>query len=337
MGKNYNNDGATQKLKAVFGDSARLPSDVEFVLENSERDCRIKLDHKKVQEKNMQIDANAFEAWAVALYIALNESGKIILDVDEKFEPMEYEGNGHWGRFLYRALRFSEQYEWFELADKVEVHVKKFEAYLNNESNIFTNNLPKGEAGVKEKHNNENVVEAKFADDAECRKKFDFFCDNPVYRQLPVGLFRIAGASKKGEMYKCSKDTMVFTGGKSAIDLWTWNENKFEVIELKTRNKMAGIITEIFFYSNYMYDFLVRDTRRFRLNKYNDSNESNDRGYKKIFEKGFNEIQGIMLADEYHLILNNERVLEVLNNNNLAGNIKYMKAEYKYGITIDCK
>ena len=249
-----------------------------------------------------------------------------------KFAPMEYEKNGHWGRFLYRALRFSEQYDWFILANKVKVQVEKFQLYLDR--NIFTNNLPEGEAGVKETHNNENVVEAMFADDVEIRKKYDFFGDNPVYRQLPVGLFRIVDASEKRKMYKCSKDTMVFTGGKSAIDLWTWNENKFEVIELKTKNKMAGIITEIFFYTNYMYDFFVSNAKQFVLNEYADLNEpKNDRGYKKICEiwkkRGFKEIQGIMLADEYHPILNNEKDLEVLNNCNLAGNIKYMKAEYQ--------
>ena len=337
---NYKNEEATQKLKAAFGSGAKLPSNVKFVLENSERDCRIKLNPQKVQKENMQTDTNAFEAWAVALYIALNESGNIILDVDGKFTPMEYEKNGHWGRFLYRALRFSEQYEWFILEGEVKVQVEKFKDYLD--SNRFTNNLPKGKAGVKEKHNNENIVEAMFADNMEIRKKFDFFVDNPVYRQLPVGLFRVAGASEKRKMYKYSKGTMVFTGGKSAIDLWTWNKNRFEVIELKTKNKMAGIITEIFFYTNYMYDFLVSDAGKFILNKYVDLDETkNYRGYRKIYEiwekRGFKEIQGIMLADEYHQILNNEKVLEVLNDNNLAGNIKYIQAEYKFGITIDCK
>lgn len=331
MAEKYKNKAATKKLKTVFGSWAKLPSNIEFVLENGERNCKIKLNPQKVQNKNMQDNENAFEAWAIALYIALNESGKIILDVDGKFEQIEYGKKGHWGRFLYRALRFSEQYKWFELDGDVKEQVNKFEDYLDK--NKFTNNLPKGEAGVKEKYNNESKVEARFANDVEIRKKFDFFGDNPVYRQLPVGLFRISDVSEKGKLCKYSKDTKVFTGGKSAIDLWTWNENKFEVIELKTKNKMAGIITEIFFYTNYMYDFLVRDTDTFILNEcYALSKSRNDRGYNKIAEiwqnEGFKEVQGIMLADEYHAIPDNEKVLEVLNNNTLAGHIKYVKAKY---------
>ena len=49
---------------------------------------------------------------------------------------------------------------------------------------------------------------------------------------------------------------------------------------------MVGIITEKFFYTNYMYDFLIRGAKQFVLNGYVDSNKSkNDRGYKRIYEK----------------------------------------------------
>lgn len=51
-----------------------------------------------------------------------------------------------------------------------------------------------------------------------------------------------------------------------------------------------------------------------------------DRGYKRIYENweknGFKKIQGIMLADGYHPILNHKKVLEVLNNNNLADGVE---------------
>lgn len=275
MSNKFENKEATRKLKAKFGGNVKLPSDVQFIIENNERDCRIILNPQKVQTENMQTNANAFEAWAVALYIALNENGIIILDVDGEFTSMEYEQNGHWGRFLYRALRFSEQYEWFKLSDKVEVSVNKFKQYLG--SNKFTNNLAEGEAGVKEKHNNENVVEAMFAENEEIQKKFDFLIGNKVYRQLPVGLF------KCDETCKYSKDRMIFTGGKSAIDLWTWNKDEFRVIELKTKNTMMGIITEIFFYVNYMYDFLIREDGNFILHDTLNISEK-DRGYSDIYK-----------------------------------------------------
>lgn len=337
MGVKYKNNAATKRLKEVFGSSVRLPENVQFILENNERDCRIKLNPQKVQTENLQTNANAFEAWAVALHVALNESGMIILDVDGQFTPMEYEKNGHWGRFLYRALRFSEQYEWFTLSDKVEVQVKKFEEYLN--SNIFTNNLPEGAAGKKEKHNNENIVEAFLAENIEIQKKFDFFAGNAVYRQLPVGLFRVIDdVAEERKHYKYSKETMIFTGGKSAIDLWTWDKDEFVIIELKNQNIMAGIITEIFFYTNYMYDFLIRK-KNFILNTYNLSNvPKNDRGYNNILSSdSFRKIRGVMFSDEYHPILNNKKVLEVLNNGKLTNDMKYVKAEYKYEIAVSEK
>lgn len=323
----YENKEATRELKAKFGGNVKLPSDVQFVIENNEKECcRIKLNPQKVHTENMQTNANAFEAWAVALYIALNENGIIILDVDGEFTPMEYEKNGHWGRFLYRALRFSEQYEWLILSDKIEVQVNKFKEYLD--SNIFTNNLAEGEAGVKEEHNNENVVESIFAENEAVQKKFDFFAENKVYRQLPVGLFRC-----EGETYKYSKDRMTFTGGKSAIDLWTWNGDEFRVIELKTKNVMMGIITEIFFYANYMYDFLIRKDGKFILHEPSSILEK-DRGYSDIYNhrEDFKKICGIMLADEYHRILKDDRVLRVLNEGRLKDGMSYVKAEYPYAL-----
>ena len=36
---------------------------------------------------------------------------------------------------------------------------------------------------------------------------------------------------------------MIFTGGKSAIDLWTWNGDEFDVIELKTKN--VGLLERV--------------------------------------------------------------------------------------------
>lgn len=341
------NDEAEKILREEFGNTGlKLPGDVSFVLEENLTQCRIKLNRRKIREKNMQIDANAFEGWAVALHIALPKPGKIILDVDGVLEKIPDETNGHWGRFLYRALRFSQQYgKWFELSEQVESVVKEFKEYLGN--GHFTNNLGQGEAGIKESNEDEiivdeNIVEAKFAEDGKLQEVLDGVVDvgdNKVFRQLPVGLFKIIkdeAAEKKS--YKYSEETMVFTGGKSAIDLWTWNkdEDEFEVIELKTNNPMMGIITEIFFYSNYMYDFLVRADRRFILNVPK-RGPKNDRGYSNIYDKNeknsFKRVRGIVLADKFHPILGKDAVLKILNDNADVA-IKYEKAYYKYGLTV---
>lgn len=323
------NEGAKKILKKEFENkSLKLPGNVNFVLEENQTQCRIKLNPKKVQTENMQTDANAFEGWAVALHIALADPGKIILDVDGAFEEMPYETNGHWGRFLYRALRFSQQYgEWFELSERIEPVVKEFEKYLEKEH--FTNNLGRGEAGIKKGHENENIVEAKLAEDGKLQEVLAGLNigNNKVYRQLPVGLFRIIKdetAPKK--YYKCSDKTRVFTRKRSAIDLWTWNKDEFEVIELKLNNPMMGIVTEIFFYSNYMYDFLVRGDGRFILNA-PQKETNNDRGYSNILHNrdNFKRVCGIMLADKFHPILEKPTFLDTLNKKSDV-DIKYILA-----------
>lgn len=334
--KKYKNTEVLDKLQFKFGSNLKLPGNVEFILEENGTQCRIKLNNVKVQTENMQTDANAFEGWAIALYIALDKQGKIILDVDEDFnEYIGYETNGHLGRFLYRALRFSQQYgEWFVLSKQVNVAVNKFEEYLSQY--CFTNNLAKGKAGIKESHDNENKVEAEFAEKG--LRKFILedtdIGDNEVYRQLPVGLFRMKSDKTKGT-YNCSKDTMVFTGGKSAIDLWTWKDKSFKVIELKTENPMMGIITEIFFYSNYMYDLLIREWDEevgFKLNKPYSKNKD-DRGYSNIEKGKFNNITGIILADKYHPILEKDEIMEVLREKR-GVNIDYEKCHYKYPLNL---
>ena len=140
------------------------------------------------------------------------------------------------------------------------------------------------------------------------------YSKNPIFRQLPVGLF-------KNEI---SDNNMVFIGGKAAIDLWTWKDSEFVVIELKAdkekKKKMAGIITEIFFYSNYMRDLLCRNI--FTLNR--DTNTF-ERGYENIVNGSFDKITGVMLANVYHPIIN-EAFLNVLNNNNCE--IQYEKTTY---------
>lgn len=279
------------------------------------------LNARKVQNKNMQVDDNAFEGWAVCAYIALKDKMniKIILGVNEKFEYEQYEKNGHLCRFLYRAMRFSEQYEWLELSKYLQDQIEAFAKYISN--GIFKNNLANGDAGTKVDHNKENVVESMLAESGVLKEvvgnKFDIG-NNAVYRQLPVGLF-------KDEV---SKATMVFTGGKSAIDLWTWNLDEFCLVELKTLNPMVGIVSEIFFYANYMRDLLCNDG----LFPLNTGKRKNNRGYSNILDNKFKKINGIILADQYHPMVTDETI-DVLNAGKIEG-INYIRATYSYDLKL---
>lgn len=318
------NEILLKKMMAYYNnENLQLPSGIEFIQKNDA--CyRMILSAKKVQEKNMQVVDNAFEGWAIAVYIAMEKNVKIILDVSGEFNYDGYEKEGHLGRFLYRALKFNEQYDWFDLSDYLIQETAKFNLFLND--SLLTNNIANGEAGTKDDHNKENVVEAKLAESGELKKLIGNdlnIGNNNVYRQLPVGLFKD----------KVSKATMIFTGGKSAIDLWTWNEEDFYVVELKTLNPMIGIVSEVFFYSNYMRDLLL-ENGMFELNKNTKKKAKDDRGYSDILDiyQGLKCIKGVMLADGYHPLVNRE-VIKVLNAGTFS-EIEYSMQSYKYELKI---
>lgn len=299
-------DNILNCLKSYYSNkNISLPAELQFV--EIDESISLVMCSEKIINGNMQEAVNSFEAWSIAIYLATGK--RIILDVNKHLNYDKYENQKHLGRFLYRALRFNEQYSWFSLSPYLENEVSKFNEYLNDANNKFINNCPHGDAGLKTEHNDENLVESIFAE-----KGIPGYSKNPIFRQLPVGLF-------KNEI---SDNNMVFIGGKAAIDLWTWKDSEFVVIELKAdkekKKKMAGIITEIFFYSNYMRDLLCRNI--FTLN--HDTNAF-ERGYENIVNGSFDKITGVMLANVYHPIIN-EAFLNILNNNNCE--IQYEKTTY---------
>lgn len=313
-----------KKLKSYYGSNYIRDTDIDFI-KKSENEIVIRMHRARLFEEdpNMQKDNMAFEGWACVLYEMLkytqSDLPRILLDLDEDLDVQEYLGNGHICRFLYRLLRFEEQYgKWFCLSDRLEKEVRKFGEFIKN--NKFINNRGEGEAGNKTKHNKENVQEERLSQPGEVRKLAEEQCDfdfgnNPVYRQLRVGLFC-------GD--KVDPSQVIFPGNKSAIDMWSWNESAFEVIELKTENKKIGIVTEIFFYCNYMRDLLLEDGE-FKLNK---DVPKDDRGYHILVENNFTKIRGIMLADIYHPFTGKgSKILDVLNDN---GNtpIEYYRLVY---------
>lgn len=327
MSKKGKNDVSTAigLLKEVYGNNyLRIPKNITFKLEDNKK-CTIILKEEYVKNKNMQENANAFEGWAVAIHFAMKTSqkyigDKIILDIDQDVNKESHETR-HWRRFLYRALRFKQQYEWFTLSDNLDYATKKFDETLKKGK--FVNNVANGTAGKKNNHNNENVIEVKLEEKGKLRdviKAFDIGNDK-VFRQLPVGLF-------KDEV---KTENLFFPGGKSAIDLWTWNEDIFEVIELKTLNPMIGIVTEIFFYANYMYDLLVNSEKLFAVND-TTVNEV-DRGQEHIRRGLYKEVIGIMLADKYHPLIDGKFLLDILNANGDV-KIKYAKCSYEYELKI---
>ena len=124
---------------------------------------------------NMQEDKANFEGWSAVLYTHYLQMAKdktVVLDIKsdiklpDKINASVLSENPHYGRFLYRALRFREQYKWFELEEKLNDAVNIFQKYLEMEKRTFMNNVPDKECGIsnKDKPDSENTIERKFAE-----------------------------------------------------------------------------------------------------------------------------------------------------------------------------
>lgn len=282
-----------------------------------------------IKDENMQMAGNAFEGWACAIWAIENK--KVFLAVKEetidilRLKKDEYAGrdNGHICRFLYRVIKFQDQYNnWFSISEDLKEIVDGFKDYLSAKDSFFVNNPPTKDA--EDNSNKENIIESKLAERGKLKEIIGDTIDDEVYRQLPVGLF----AKEK------SKENSIFTYGHSAIDLWSIKDDTISIVELKTKNKMIGIITEIFFYANYINDFINPESQyRFEFSKpvEEDTIDSN-RGYIKLYtsvkNKKIKKVIGIMLADDedgFHTYID-QSVINVMNDN--KAKLKYIPRMY---------
>ena len=281
---------------------------------------------------NMQDNSACFEAWCLIIKAQTSNPGlKIELDVDGitvASYPSGKPVNGHLGRFLYRILKFSEQYkQWFELSPALEEIKKNFKNYLD--TNKFETNAPLNEAETDlDKLLNkglERYVEQLLVDTGSYKTKILKLSSASaiVGRQLPVGLF--VGTK--------AKEHVVFTGGTSAADFWAVDGDTVKVYELKSKNPMVGIITEIFFYSNYVCDVFIEKGNKMNPNipkKYY-------RNYDKIKGK---KVQGIMLSnsDGWHASLKDvasrNQIIDIMNDNSIEKKIQYAWIEYNFKMSI---
>ncbi|WP_277256891.1 hypothetical protein [Phascolarctobacterium succinatutens] len=281
---------------------------------------------------NMQDTRACFEAWCLIIKAKTKTSNpglKIELNVNG-ITVASYHGgkpaNGHLGRFLYRILKFSEQYAgWFQLSPILDNLKNNFKTYLD--SHKFVTSAPSG--GPKKdiaNYNLESYVEYLFCDSISAQKDIlGLSSGTTIDRQLPVSLF---DATK-------SNTTGVFTGGKSAIDFWAVDGDTINVYELKSDNPMVGIITEIFFYSNYVHDVFISKS----LDHGKGSVEIEDgtyRSYDKIKGNKGKQVKGIMLSNSnrkgWHSSLGKptrNEIKRIMNANGMFGVIQYEFLEYQ--------
>ncbi len=269
-----------------------------------------------VSNKNMQEDNAAFEGWAICLKAWMPEKiDNVVLKWDEP-KLFDADSSLHYNRFLYRVLRFSDYYDWFSIDSVNKRAIEDFRTTLVQLSNNCFTEHPKLKEGRDKSKLSETVVEYLFANYFSTQIKEYYQLDN-IDRQFPVGV------KKNGKSF--------FTGGMSAIDLWGTKNNILTIIELKyngetEQNVKVGIISELFMYSCIMQDIITGAIAR--------SQETINKNEKNFYDnlKQFNIIHAEMLSDKYHPLVNNDRVLDILNNRSSCNNdikVIYHKTQYK--------
>jgi hypothetical protein len=232
-------------LSSEFGDSVRLSENL--AIEDADGVVSLTMD-ARFSGANMQQDAAAFETWALALKVA--GARKVIL----RWNDINQTG-AHSCRFSYRVERFSQLFgAWFKANPLPSTEIPSQpngadpQFFLNEESQPRSGG-PDGASGAQtlDLRASEHDLELALAGDhpasATLKKVLGL---KSVHRQLPVGVF-------KGRV---AKSASVFTGGRSAIDLWGLGGDKgLFLFELKNaRNKKLGALAELFFYSMVMHD-----------------------------------------------------------------------------------
>lgn len=267
---------------------------------------------------NMQTDNAAFEGWAICLKAMLPD---LIEKVELKWD-IPLTGNLHYNRFLYRVSRFCEKYPWFTIDESNATDVKNF---LENRWKSLTINVSNVEPDKKS--NDENAVEYEIVDKKKDDIRKSFMQKYGLWlfnHQLPVGVK--------------SNNSLLFTGGQSAIDLWSVSNDgkELSVYELKyinnqkkgSKNIKVGIISELFLYVCVMEDIIKGN-----IKPENPILPDEKNLYDNI--KKIKQISAVMLSNEFHPLVYSKSVLDLLNsprNSNIPIiNFKLVFYSYKRG------
>jgi phage anti-repressor protein len=239
---------------------------------------------------NMQNNAAAFEAWA--LVIKSHGYDKVILKADipdslDHLPHLHCNQYLHYNRFLYRAQRFCDNFDWFTLSDNLKLAVSAFSHEVFDKKRNLKLNTPNN-SGTAEPNRPKSKTERYFIENPDKLRELTKVNTREFFPQLPVGLFSD----------KVDNGTMIFPGGKAAIDLWAIEENSgaycIHVVELKKgANKSIGVLSELFFYVNFVYDFYCRKLA-------SPGCISEDRGYAKLSDLSPKRVCGHIMVENKH-------------------------------------
>jgi hypothetical protein len=236
-------------------------------------------------EANMQVNAAAFEGWALAVKHWLPE----IMKVELGWDFTGVDSDPHYQRFLYRAKKFQALFhDWFTIAPANTAEFGRLKTEASDHKfilNVASKPRALELAGECDYLGCAQLSEHKL----ECHivRNQDALCKllgvDSLDRQLPVGLFR--------DHVSASSANEVFPRSKSAIDIWGVNKSDrtLYLFELKKwGNIPLGIMSELFFYSFVMADV---QAERFRFQMPNPAIEATK------------AIAAYILASEWHPLI----------------------------------
>ncbi len=261
-------------------------------------------DHKCVRMKlsspalvsNMQTNAAAFEAWALALHVWCGVE-RVVLDWEPIREKDDKPRHRHYQRFLYRVEKFRSWFpSWFEVANADALR----DAEAITKPGLVLTVRKKGSKA--EAANSEAILERQLNSSEEFKKHCKLV---KVGTQFPVGLFRT----------KVAKKNQVFPGGSAAIDLIAQGERDEQgslwLFELKAdKNIPVGIISELLFYTWVMQDVM---NERFR---FQDRPPADTDGIQPadVLACKTKTIEARFIGHQFHPLLDGEGLLNELNN-----------------------
>jgi hypothetical protein len=252
----FDNKGWQTELRQVARlEHCQFPGSTEIEIGGTRQQATITMKGKGLHA-NMQTDAAAFEAWALALLFHCRvQSVQIDLDPGAGTEGRHYE------RFLYRLKRFSDLFPGLVIAKGPAAAPKALNAHkklLLNQPNP-RKKPPEAESRrllAASAADPVKISESVLEKALEISPAFkSYFRLDKVMRQWPVGLFEDSVKDKR----------QIFTGGKSAIDLIGIRDDTLVLFELKKAgNQKAGAVSELLFYASVMRD-TIGDAPIFRF------------------------------------------------------------------------
>lgn len=258
----------------------------------------------------------AFDAYAAALRAYMPEdSQKVCLNIVKSdtppADPMLFTDYCNYARFLYRAMKFSEQHaDWFFLSDRLQVLVDNFKEYINEHEFINIVAPLGGKTSAAEQMAKQFVNERP----AVLREALGLSEGDTLAYKLPLGL-RVQGAP--------DPTTALFAKNVWGPSMWDTHGRTMGVIEFRGgdgRNNLrrVGVLSEICLFANLAADLFGERQPDFRRNP-----AADDRAYLSIPSK-ITKVKGtIVTVPKRRHPLITKKVLQVLQKSHVETAISY--------------